>query len=70
MKFNAGDDVTVDFDGSICPGTVMRHSNGYVMAVIAVDPETDHGSITARLDPHSTICVPEARVKITDVKAE
>ena len=62
-NYQAGDDVTVNFDGSICQGAVIRHSGGYVMAVIAIDPEFDHGSMTARLDPHSTVCVPEGQVR-------
>lgn len=64
-KFNPGDDVIVDFGGE-CHGEVIRQSNGYVMAVIAVDPEADYGSVTARLDPHSTVCVPEGRVRLAD----
>jgi hypothetical protein len=42
---------------------VVRHSNGWVLAVIAIDPLWDYGRQGARLVPHSTVCVPEKRVK-------
>lgn len=34
------------------------------MAIVTIpDPELDLGSITARLDPQPTVCVPENRVR-------
>lgn len=65
-RYQAGDDIVVEFDGAEFPGEVLRHSprSGYVMAVITVtDPELDFGSIGARFDPQPTVCVPEARVR-------
>lgn len=62
-KFQPGDDVLVDFDGVQARGEVIRQTGGWVMATIEVDPLSDFGSITARLAPHSTVCVPETRVE-------
>lgn len=64
MKFQPGDDVLIDFKGvEDVPGEVIRQSNGWVMAIAAIDSTQDWGSIGTRLDPRSTICVPESRVK-------
>jgi hypothetical protein len=65
-KFQPGDDVIIDFKGVQVPGEVMRQSNGWVMAIVAIDPETDWGSEGPRLDPRSTICVPDGRVRHTE----
>jgi hypothetical protein len=69
-KFQPGDDVIIDFKGVHVPGEVMRQSNGWVMAVVAIDPEADWGSEGPRLDPRSTICVPANRVKPADTHTE
>ena len=65
-KFQPGDDVIIDFKGVDVPGEVMRQSNGWVMAVVTIDPEADWGSEGPRLDPQSTICVPDGRVRHTE----
>jgi hypothetical protein len=65
-KFHPGDDVIIDFKGVDVAGEVIRHSNGWVMAIVAIDPETDWGSEGPRLDPRSTICVPDGRVRHTE----
>jgi hypothetical protein len=62
-KFASGDDVIIDFKGVEVPGEVIRQSNGWVMAVVELDPETDWGRVGPQLDPHSTVCVPEGRVR-------
>jgi len=63
MTFNPGDDVVIDFDGVDVSAVIMRQSNGWVMAVADIDGTHDWGNIGPRLDPRSTICVPEGRVK-------
>lgn len=64
MKYRRGDRVLVDFMGELCDGEVLRHSSGYVMAIVTIpDVEVDFGSITPRLDPQPTVCVPETRVQ-------
>ena len=62
-KFSEGDDIIIDFKGVEVPGEVIRESNGWVMAVVHIDPETDWGRVGPELDPRSTVCVPEKRVK-------
>ena len=62
-KFSAGADVIVDFEGRDHIGEVMRHSNGWVLAIVAIDADWDYGRHSASLDPYSTVCVPEARVR-------
>ena len=62
-KFSEGDDVVIDFKGVLVPGEVIRESNGWVMALVHIDPETDWGQVGPQLAPHSTVCVPEKRVK-------
>ena len=62
-RFQRGDAVRVEFMDVDCEGIVLRHSSGYVMAQVLIpDVEVDFGSITARLDPRPTVCVPESRV--------
>lgn len=68
-RYQPGDDIIVEFHGNEFPGEVVRHSthSGYVMAVITItDPELDLGSISARLDPQPTVCVPEAKIRPAD----
>ncbi len=62
-KFSEGDDIVIDFKGVLVPGEVIRESNGWVMALVHIDPETDWGQVGPQLDPRSTVCVPEKRVK-------
>ena len=62
-KFSEGDDIIIDFNGVEVPGEVIRESNGWVMALVHIDPETDWGQVGPQLDPRSTVCVPEKRVK-------
>lgn len=64
-KFHPGDDVIIDFKGVDVAGEVIRHSNGWVMAVVAIDGTEDWGDVGPRLDPRSTICVPDGRVRHT-----
>lgn len=64
MKYERGDQVLVEFMDELCQGEVLRHSSGYVMAQVTLpDVEIDFGSITARMDPQPTVCVPESRVR-------
>ena len=69
-KFQPGDDAVIDFDGVEVPAEVIRQSNGWVMAIAAIDGDQDWGSIGPRLDPRSTICVPESRVKHAEKTSE
>ena len=62
-KFSEGDDIIIDFKGVQVPGEVIRESTGWVMALVHIDPETDWGQVGPQLDPRSTVCVPEKRVK-------
>jgi hypothetical protein len=64
-KFNAGDDVVVDFAGIEHQGEVIeQRRSGYVMVrIILADPSWVYGSIGARLDPEPTVCV-----KLTNVR--
>lgn len=58
MTFKRGDDVSVAFSGRRHRGEVLSHHNGWVMCHIRIDdPLWDYGSISARLDPTSTVCV-------------
>ena len=65
-KFHPGDDVIIDFKGVDVAGEVIRQSNGWVMAVVAIDGTEDWGDVAPRLDPRSTICVPDGRVRHTE----
>jgi len=65
VKFLPGEDVIIDFDGMEVSAEVIRQSNGWVMVTAAIDGTHDWGSIGARLDPRSTICVPDSRVRHT-----
>jgi hypothetical protein len=64
-RFQPGDAVIVEFQGVECEGIVIRQSSitGFVMARIAIpDVEVDFGSISPRMDPQPTVCVPECKV--------
>lgn len=63
MIYSSGDDVVVEFEGREHSGEVVRHTGGYVMCLIDIDPEWDYGSLSARLDPRSTVCVRESNVR-------
>jgi len=64
-RFRKGDDVIVEFQGVECAGEVISQSivTGYVMARILVDVEVDWGSISPRMDPRPTVCVPDSCVR-------
>lgn len=61
--YSAGDSVTVEFMGIDHQGEVLWQSRGWTVCVIEPDPLADYGSITARLNPRTTVCVPDARVR-------
>lgn len=63
MRFDAGDDVLVEFDGIEHAGEIVRHHNGWCVCTILVDMNADYGAITPRMAPHSTVCVPERHVR-------
>jgi hypothetical protein len=63
VTFKPGEDVTVTFKEHEAHGVVISHLRGWVMAQIATDPEWDYGTISARLAPHSIVCVPERDVR-------
>jgi hypothetical protein len=65
-KFSLGDMALVDFDGLEHVAEILRVERGWVTAVIQVDPDADYGSLSPRLAPHSTVCVPEKRVRFPD----
>lgn len=69
-NFQAGQDVTVNFDGVEYPGTVEKAERGWVTAIIQIDPAQDHGALTPRLSPQSIVCVPKDRVTIQPAKSE
>lgn len=63
MKFQPGQDVTIEFDGIDHRGHIIEHRHGTIMAVIQTDPTADYGSGTDRLAPQQTVCVAEHKVK-------
>lgn len=62
-KYQPGEDVIVQFDGQEHQGEVIRQSRGFVMCQIIIDPSWDYGSQGPRLDPVSTVLVPEKNVR-------
>lgn len=62
-RFQPQEDVVVAFGGRDHHGECIRHSNGWVVARIRIDPLWDYGSVSARLDPVSTVCVRETDVR-------
>ena len=52
-----GDTVTVTFQDEDHPGVIERNENGWIRCRIRIDPTTDYGSGTERLDPEQTVCV-------------
>ena len=63
MTYTSGQDVMVDVFGIEHQGHVVSQSHGWVVCVIEVDTQADYGRITARMDPRTTVCVPESRVR-------
>lgn len=63
MRFSAGDDVIVDFDGMEHKGEVISHHKGHILCTITIDPSADYGPITPTLAPQSIVCVAESKVK-------
>ena len=63
MTYTANQDVSVDVFGIEHLGHVVSQSRGWVVCVIATDPLADYGSVGPKLDPRSTVCVPESRVR-------
>ena len=62
---NPGQDVTVTYQGLDHPGEIIQHHHGWILARIAIDPEADYGSITARLTPHTLVMVRQEHVNPT-----
>jgi hypothetical protein len=60
MKFQPGQDVMVDVFGMEHHGEVLWQSRGWTMCVIATDPLAEYPAV---LDPRTTVCVPDARVR-------
>jgi hypothetical protein len=64
MTFKPGDDVIVTFDGQDVRGVVHQSLRGWVLAEIEIDPLWDYGALSARLAPHSIVCVKERDVRV------
>jgi hypothetical protein len=65
-RFKPGDDVVVAFDGIDSAGVVEKVTNGWVTARIVTDCLADYGSITARMSPHSIVCVRDSDVRVAE----
>ena len=63
MKYEAGQDVIVVFDGEECLGEVINHANGWVTAKILIDTSVDFGQIGRNMSPISYVAVRERDVK-------
>ena len=63
MKFEPGQDVMVDVFGIEHQGEVLSQSRGWVVCLIATDPLADYGKVGPKLDPRTTVCVPDVRVR-------
>lgn len=63
MTYLTGTDVIIEFMDDHIPGVVISHLRGWVLATVAIDPLYDYGALSARLDPHSTVCVKERFVR-------
>lgn len=57
MRFSAGDDVLVTFDGHESRGEYVAPRNGFHECRIAIDPVADYGSKTPALGLHSIVYV-------------
>lgn len=64
--FKPNDDVIVEFDGEECRGEVVDTHHGWVLTRINIDPVTDFGDLTPRLDPRSLAMVREHQVRLFD----
>lgn len=62
-----GDDVVVDFDGEECLGEVLEVRGGWFLCRVLIDPVTDFGAISPRLDPVSLVMVREKDVRLAEV---
>jgi hypothetical protein len=58
-----GQDVIVTFDGVEHQGHIEKIETGWIHCRIAIKAAEDYGSISARLSPHSTVCVRESDVR-------
>lgn len=63
MKYEAGQDVVVTFDGEECQGEVVSHHNGWVTAKVLIDLTTDWGRVATQLAPISYVAVRERDVR-------
>lgn len=63
MAFGPGDDVIVSFGGGEWPGEIERVNNGWVMALIMVDPQWDFGRMSSNISPIMTVAVRESCVR-------
>ncbi len=61
-----GDDVVVQFDGEDCQGEVVEVRGGWFLCRVLIDPVTDFGAISPRLDPVSLVMVRDKDVRKVD----
>jgi hypothetical protein len=67
----AGQDIVVNFQGIEHQGHVENiERNGWIRCRIAIQPVADYGAITARMAPHSTVCVRASDVRPLNDVAE
>lgn len=64
--FSPGEDVIVVFDGEEYPAEVIEHRRGRVMARALIDPNADHGAVTAMLGLKSIVNVSETDVRLAE----
>ncbi len=62
-----GDDVIVQFDGEDCVGEVVEVRGGWFLCRVLIDPVTDFGAISPRLDPVSLVMVRDKDVRLAEV---
>jgi len=62
-SFSVGQDVIVIFDEVEHRGHIEKIEIGWIHCRIAIHACEDYGSITARMAPHSTVCVRESSVR-------
>ena len=62
-----GDDVIVSFDGEDCVGEVVEVRGGWFLCRVLIDPVTDFGAISPRLDPVSLVMVRDKDVRLAEV---
>lgn len=63
MKYQPGEDITINLDGLEHHGEVIDHRAGWILATIITDPTWDYGTSSPRIAPHQTVCVPEHRAR-------